>query len=48
MYAICKLKAILQVEALLVMAFFCMYPFRNSVGDMPTINFNGLYSAMDR
>ena len=37
-----------QVEALLVMAFFCMFPYRNSAGEMPSINFNGLYLAMDR
>jgi len=36
-----------QVEALLVMAFFCTFPFRNSNGEMPGINFNTLYEAMD-
>ena len=37
-----------QVEALLVMAFFCMFPYRNSAGEMPSINFTGLYMAMDK
>ena len=36
-----------QVEALLVMAFFCTFPFRNSDGEMPGINFNTLYEAMN-
>jgi poly(ADP-ribose) glycohydrolase len=36
-----------QVEALLVMAFFCTFPFRNSGGEMPGINFNTLYEAMN-
>ena len=33
-----------QVEALLVLAFFCTFPFRNSDGEMPGIN---LYEAMN-
>ena len=36
-----------QVEALLVMAFFCIFPFRNSIGEMPSINFQNLYISMD-
>ena len=36
-----------QVEALLVMAFFCTFPYRNSDGEMPGINFNTLYEAMN-
>jgi len=37
-----------QAEAILVMALFCMFPFRNSGGPMPSINFSELFSAMDR